>query len=57
MWENIRRQFDKIIEINRKYATPRTEMSLAVRLSLLFLRAYLLFLVGLMVFKFFTLIR
>lgn len=56
MREMIRRQLDKIIEINQRYSTPRTEISTAVRLSLLFLRVYLLFLVGLMIFKFITLI-
>lgn len=56
MHEKIQRQLDKIIEINHKYSTPRTEISTAVRWSLLFLRVYLFFLVGLMIYKFITLI-
>ncbi len=57
MVKMIRRQLDKIAAINRKYSVPRTEISTAARVSLLFLRVYLLFLVGLMIFKFITLIR
>ncbi|MHB8454865.1 MAG: hypothetical protein ACYDDO_09245 [Acidiferrobacterales bacterium] len=57
MLKMFRRQIAKIAEINRKYSVPRTEISTPVRVSLLFLRVYLLFLVGLMVFKFITMIR
>jgi hypothetical protein len=56
MREKIRRQIDKIVEINQRYSTPRTEISTAVRWSLLLLRVYLLLLVGLMIYKFITLI-
>jgi hypothetical protein len=42
----------KIAEINARYRTPRVDMSGAVRLSLMALRIYLLALVGLMVYKF-----
>ena len=56
MREAIRRQFEKITEINQRYSVPRTEVSTAVRVSLLLLRVYLFFLVGLMIFKFITLI-
>ena len=45
-----------IAEINRRYATPRIEMSAVVRLSLMALRVYLLFLVGLMVYRFVVLV-
>ena len=38
--------------INRKYAKPHLKMTRAVRLSLGLLRGYLIFLVGLMVYKF-----
>ena len=38
--------------INRKYATPHMKMTPAVRFSLGLLRFYLLFLVGIMVYKF-----
>ena len=48
---------DKIDEINRKYEKPRITMSPAVRFSLLFLRLYLLLLVVLLGYKFWTLIR
>jgi len=55
--EYIRRQYSVITEINRKYATPRITMSRGVKLSLLFLRLYLLFLVILLGFKFYTMLR
>ncbi len=45
---------DKIREINRRYATPRIQMSGMVRLALLTLRIYLLVLVALLAYKFFT---
>jgi len=45
---------EKIRDINRKYATPRIEMSPAVRVALLVLRVYLLLLVGLLGYKFVT---
>ena len=48
------RRFSKIREINRKYRTPHVEMTPAVKFALLFLRLYLLFLVGLLFFKFFA---
>ena len=48
--------FAKIHEINRKYAKPNVEMSKWVRLSLLLLRFYLIFLVGLLIYKFITLL-
>ena len=46
--------FSKIHEINRKYAKPNVEMSGWVRISLLLLRLYLIFLVGLLIYKFIT---
>ena len=57
MWKIVKRQFSKIGEINRRYSKPRIEMSMPVRLSLLLLRGYLLFLVGLMIFRFIILLR
>ncbi len=45
-----------IADINRRYQTPRIAMSPAVRLSLMALRVYLLFLVGLMVYRFVVLV-
>jgi hypothetical protein len=47
---------DKIAEINRRYATPRIKMSPGVRIALLFLRLYLIFLVLLLAYKFWTLL-
>lgn len=48
--------FKKVAEINQRYSTGRIEMSPAVKFSLVLLRLYLLFLVGLMVYKFITII-
>jgi hypothetical protein len=45
---------EKIREINQRYATPRIKMSSAVRVSLLTLRIYLFVLVGLLAYKFIT---
>jgi len=53
----IKRLFLKIGEINRRYREPRIEMSLGVRASLLILRIYLLFLVGIMFYKFVLLLK
>ena len=47
----------KIREINQRYSKPHIEMSPAVRMSLLALRIYLLFLVSLMVYKFILLLN
>jgi hypothetical protein len=54
--EFIRQQYSIITEINRKYATPRITMSRWVKLSLLFLRLYLIFLVLLLGYRFLTLL-
>lgn len=43
--------------INRKYATPQVKMTPLVKLCLLTLRVYLLFLVGILVYKFITMLR
>jgi hypothetical protein len=45
---------DAVREINRKYNKPHIKMTRAVQLSLGLLRFYLLFLVGLLVWKFFS---
>ena len=50
-------RFGKIIEINKKYANPKIEMSPTVRISLFLLRAYLIFLILLLVYKFITVIK
>ena len=45
-----------IADINRRYHEPRIAMSPSVRLSLMALRAYLLLLVGLMIYRFVLLV-
>jgi hypothetical protein len=61
MKERIKRFFDnrfeKIKEINEKYAVPRVKMTPLVRYTLVFLRFYLLFLVGILIYKFITIIK
>jgi len=46
----------KVREINRRYAKPRLAMSPAVRIALLVLRIYLLLLVALLFYKFYTVV-
>jgi hypothetical protein len=53
----IKNNFSRIAEINRKYASPSIKMTKSVRITLLFLRLYLLTLVGLLVYKFITLLH
>jgi hypothetical protein len=48
---------EKIHEINRKYEKPRITMSRGVKLALLFLRIYLILLVVLLAYKFWTLLK
>ncbi len=50
------RVLEKVLEINRRYRQPRIEMSLAVRVSLLALRVYLVVLVCLSAYKFVLLV-
>ena len=50
------RRFKKINEINKKYATPQIKMTPQVKLALLILRLYLLFLVAILAYKFATII-
>jgi hypothetical protein len=47
----------KVAEINLKYATPRVQMTPLVKASLLFLRLYLILLVGILVYKFITMLQ
>ncbi len=47
----------KIGEINQKYSEPRLKMTPLVRFSLLALRIYLIVLVIILVYKFYTLVR
>ena len=51
------KQFSKLTEINKKYAKPQIKMTPMVRIALLGLRIYLIVLVLVLVYKFFTLIR
>lgn len=44
-------------EINRKYAKPRIEMTLFVKICLFSLRVYLIALIGIMIFKFITMVK
>lgn len=46
-----------IADINRRYATPRITMTPAVKFALLALRVYLFILIGLMIYKFATLVK
>lgn len=48
--------FDKIREINRRFGTPHVKMTPGVKAALFLLRIYLLVLVGILFFKFFTLV-
>jgi hypothetical protein len=57
MANSFTRLFLKIGEINRRYRTPRLAMSRGVRITLMVLRLYLLFLVSLMVYKFILLLH
>jgi cell division septal protein FtsQ len=50
----IRRARNKVAEINERYRTPRIRMSRGVKIALLMLRLYLLFLVVILGYKFIT---
>ncbi len=50
-----KRLVSKIREINRRYAKPRIKLSFWTRVALLALRLYLIILVILLAYKFFTL--
>ena len=56
MVAGFKRTLLKIRDINQHYSRPRIEISRAVRLSLLALRVYLLFLVILLAYKFILLV-
>ena len=47
---------DKVRAINRRYAHPRLAISPAVRVCLVILRLYLLFLVGLLAYRFIAIV-
>ena len=48
--------FSRIREINRKFSVPHVKMTRGVKLALLLLRIYLLLLIAILFFKFFTLV-
>jgi hypothetical protein len=50
------RQVEQVHAINRRYAKPRLAMSPPVQWALLLLRVYLLLLVGLLGYKFITVV-
>lgn len=52
----LRRQSSKIAEINKRYAKPRMKISKTTGFALLMLRLYLILLVGILLFKFFTML-
>ena len=55
---NILREFTgKISSINKKYATPRIKLSAGAKIALLLLEIYLIVLVGLLVYRFWTIIQ
>lgn len=47
----------QISAINKKYAEPHIKTTLVVRVALLMLRIYLLSLVGVLIFKFVSMLR
>jgi hypothetical protein len=49
--------WDAVREINHRYNKPHIKMTRAVQFSLGLLRFYLLFLVGLLVWKFFSVLH
>ena len=48
--------FNKVREINERFRTPHVRMTPGVKVALFLLRIYLLVLVGILFFKFFTLV-
>lgn len=53
----LRNRFSKIREINQRYARPRIKTSGGVAFALLALRGYLIILIIILFFKFFTLLH
>jgi hypothetical protein len=53
----IHRAINKVREINERYRTPKIKMSKGVKIALVFLRLYLLFLVVILIYKFVTTIN
>lgn len=57
IWSVLRGFANKIQKINKKYETPRIAMSRGVKIALLFLRVYLILLVLLLGYKFWTMLK
>ena len=55
--EFVKNTINTVKIINRRYATPQIKMTRLVTFSLLALRLYLIFLVGILVYRFITLLR
>jgi hypothetical protein len=55
--EFYRNTITTVKSINRKYAQPQIRMTPMVKMSLLSLRLYLIFLVGILIYKFITMVR
>jgi hypothetical protein len=49
--------WEKVRWVNAKYKTPRVKMTRLVAASLFLLRLYLFFLVGILLYKFWTLLK
>ena len=56
MSQFIEKHFPKIHAINVRYSKPKIIMSKPVRVALFFLRAYLVLLVALLLYKFITIL-
>jgi hypothetical protein len=61
LWEYIKNFFEgqakRVREINEKYSKPRIKMTPLVSVSLIALRIYLFALVGILFFKFFSMLH
>jgi hypothetical protein len=57
MFKSIHRFTAKIREINHRYSKPHIEMSRGVKISLMALRIYLFVLVGLILYKFVSMLN
>ncbi len=53
----VRDMVSNIREVNRRYATPHVKTTRLVRVCLLVLRCYLVLLVGILVYKFISILR
>ena len=54
MGGSLRAKFRPFVDITNKYRNPRIKMTRGTRLALLALRLYLILMVGILAFKFFT---